>query len=362
MTISSCCICRAACVGGKVLTNGDVFHDSCHEELLRRGNATRDAIEEKKNEIAAIERYVRGLFAVLAIIADFLFGRKSGVEERKRHLLRLCDQLLHLNEILREELNSRSQKLTELYDYWPEVPPDWDDRRCDTIATSENCENCGRSESRLKPLHVHHVVPISKGGSHKPSNLIVLCEHCHSKRHSGRIFTYSGKTTNAFSKKIDAINSAIEHGALLDFRYRIQTGNKDHHIVKPTKLCRDGESICLVGFCYLSGQERTFRLYRISSIKILNKPDAPSLLDTPMGYIAKAIADKKMLHFRYQKGNGDISYRTIRPTHCAISKGVNIVAGFDHLTGETRHFAPQRMSEIEIVDAPKKCYVKSGSP
>lgn len=359
MTVSSCCICRAACVGGKVLTNGDVFHDNCYEELFRRGDAIRDAIEEIKSEIAAIEGSVRGLFAVLTIIADFLFGRKSDVEERKRHLLCLRDKLEHLNEILGEELNSRSQKLTELYDYWPEVPPDWDDRRCDAITTNENCVNCGRSESRSKPLHVHHSVPISKGGSHKPSNLIVLCERCHSKRHSGRIFTYTGKTTNAFSKKINAINSAIEHGALLDFRYRIQTGNKDHHIVKPTKLCRDGESICLFGFCYLSGQERTFRLYRISSIKML---DASSLLDTPMRYVEKAITDKKMLHFRYQKGNGDISYRTIRPTNCAISKGVNIVAGFDYLTGETRHFAPQRMSEIEIVDAPRKCYVKTGSP
>jgi 5-methylcytosine-specific restriction endonuclease McrA len=362
MTISICCICRAACVGGKVLTNGEVFHESCYEELRERGNSTRDAIEEKKDEIASIERGVRGPFAVLTMIADFLFGRKSGVEKRKRHLLCLRDELQHLNEILREELNSRLQNLTDLYDFWPEVPPDWDDRRCDAIDTGENCADCGRSESRSKPLHVHHVVPISEGGSHKPSNLIVLCERCHSRRHSGRTFTYSGKATNAFSKKINIINSAIEHGALLDFRYRIQNGNKDHHIIKPTKLCRDGETMCLVGFCYLSDQKRTFRLYRISALKMLDKPDAPFLSNTPMSYIAKAIVDKKMLYFRYQKGNGDISYRTIRPTHCAISKGVNIVAAYDYLTGETRHFAPQRMSEIEIIDAPRKCYVKTGSP
>lgn len=362
MTNSGCCICREACVGGRVLTNGDVFHDSCYENLLKVGDTTRAAIEKKKDEIAAVEKTVRSLDIVLAIIAGFLFGRKSGIEERKRHLLHLRNELQLLNSILRVEVNDRSQKLTDLYDYWPEVPPDWDDRRWDAIATGQFCADCGRSESWSKPLHVHHVVPISKGGSHKPSNLAVLCERCHSKRHSGRKFTYSEKAINAFSKKVNAINSAIEHGALLEFKYRIQTGNKDHHIVTPTRFSRDGESMCLVGYCHLSGQDRTFRLHRISDIKIINEPDAASLLDTPMSHIVKAITDKKMLHFRYRKANGDISYRTIRPTHCAISMGVNIVAGHDYLTGETRHFAPQRMSEIEIVDAPRKCYVESGSP
>jgi hypothetical protein len=74
-----------------------------------------DAIEEKKDEIVAIKRSVRGLLAVRAIIADFLFGRKSGVEARKRQLLCCCNELLNLNEILRDELNSRSQNSIENY-------------------------------------------------------------------------------------------------------------------------------------------------------------------------------------------------------------------------------------------------------
>lgn len=32
--------------------------------------------------------------------------------------------------------------------------------------------------------HIHHIVPISKGGSHALSNLILLCGECHAKQHN----------------------------------------------------------------------------------------------------------------------------------------------------------------------------------
>jgi len=42
------------------------------------------------------------------------------------------------------------------------------------------CQNCGMSGREVK-LEVHHIVPISKGGTNKLSNLTVLCPNCHSK-------------------------------------------------------------------------------------------------------------------------------------------------------------------------------------
>lgn len=63
-------------------------------------------------------------------------------------------------------------------DVWPEhMPPDWNWRRFQVLKRSSySCSQCG-SDSRL---HVHHVVPFSRGGTHHLSNLTVLCERCHS--------------------------------------------------------------------------------------------------------------------------------------------------------------------------------------
>ena len=46
------------------------------------------------------------------------------------------------------------------------------------------CEACYK-EGRLTPVeHVHHIVPLSKGGTHDEDNLMSLCKSCHSRIHS----------------------------------------------------------------------------------------------------------------------------------------------------------------------------------
>jgi len=42
------------------------------------------------------------------------------------------------------------------------------------------CAICGSK----KELEVHHIVPLSKGGTSREDNLITLCRRCHSKCHS----------------------------------------------------------------------------------------------------------------------------------------------------------------------------------
>ena len=63
-----------------------------------------------------------------------------------------------------------------------------------------SCQECGKSYSKKfkKYLHVHHVVPISKGGTNKLYNLITLCVHCHRKKHphmkkKEKIFKQNGR-------------------------------------------------------------------------------------------------------------------------------------------------------------------------
>lgn len=45
------------------------------------------------------------------------------------------------------------------------------------------CERC-LEEGRVTPMaEVHHIVPISRGGTHERSNLRSLCRSCHQKTH-----------------------------------------------------------------------------------------------------------------------------------------------------------------------------------
>lgn len=45
------------------------------------------------------------------------------------------------------------------------------------------CEMCLK-EGRLTPVEeVHHIIPVSQGGTHDRSNLMSLCQSCHTKIH-----------------------------------------------------------------------------------------------------------------------------------------------------------------------------------
>ncbi len=45
------------------------------------------------------------------------------------------------------------------------------------------CELCLK-EGRLTPVEeVHHILPVSRGGTHARSNLMSLCQSCHTKIH-----------------------------------------------------------------------------------------------------------------------------------------------------------------------------------
>jgi hypothetical protein len=68
-------------------------------------------------------------------------------------------------------------------------PADWDSRR-KAVYQRDNftCQNCGRrgGPHGNHELHAHHVVPKSKGGTHRKSNLKTLCKQCHNSIHGNR--------------------------------------------------------------------------------------------------------------------------------------------------------------------------------
>lgn len=113
-----------------------------------------------------------------------------------------------------------------------QYPSNWNEIRKGILnRDGHECTRCGTSDDQL---HVHHIEPVSEGGSHSPKNLKTLCHSCHEKVHGHRIPTKSGGSTNSSSllKKAvwmpswdvegadDEIDDEIDFEDTFDFLYR----------------------------------------------------------------------------------------------------------------------------------------------
>ncbi len=48
------------------------------------------------------------------------------------------------------------------------------------------CEMCLKEGRAVKMEHVHHIIPLSEGGTHDEGNLMSVCMSCHSRIHAER--------------------------------------------------------------------------------------------------------------------------------------------------------------------------------
>ena len=62
----------------------------------------------------------------------------------------------------------------------PKYPDNWESIR-QRILTRDGrrCQLCGSTVN----IRVHHKVPLSRGGTNADTNLITLCEDCHTQQH-----------------------------------------------------------------------------------------------------------------------------------------------------------------------------------
>ena len=62
----------------------------------------------------------------------------------------------------------------------------WKRIRDKYVSQHSFCERCFE-KGRLVPVdEVHHIKPLSEGGTHDQGNLIALCKSCHAKIHADR--------------------------------------------------------------------------------------------------------------------------------------------------------------------------------
>ncbi|MDB2275873.1 HNH endonuclease [Halorubrum ezzemoulense] len=80
-----------------------------------------------------------------------------------------------------------------------DYPSDWKKRRKAVLKRDGfQCQNCGSKEGPdgSSQLHAHHIVPKSKGGTHRQSNLTTLCEDCHNSIHGESLAPTATKDTS----------------------------------------------------------------------------------------------------------------------------------------------------------------------
>ena len=266
----SCKICKKAASDGIHLSDGGIIHESCL-------NSIRDKEEDVENEIYAQQEKLNRLrseiekreglrFKIISIFskpAVDVFDIEREVTAIEESIAQLSNNLVSLRA-----------KITPIYDYFLTYPPDWEERRSQVVERDgEQCSKCGN----WGRLHLHHIKPLSKGGSNKITNLILLCESCHSKEHGGRGF--SGEFTSsetAFSKRVANIRYAIENGKRIKFGYKkYNEKSYKQRTVKPYELInvdhqRDsGSTLCIRGYCELRKADRIFALKRMRGLKVL---------------------------------------------------------------------------------------------
>lgn len=258
---NNCIICNSRCHENNLLTNGNVYHSKCYEDLLEKEKNCNEKIRDFQNRIFLIEQNEKKLFTK---IKAYFFG----ISDLSKTKLNEKNELQQLVGNFHKELSSITVHLKSLYDYWFERPPDWEERRQQFLEHKPFCEKCFSDYYDNIILQIHHKLPISKGGSHKVDNLIVLCKNCHQSKHPYNINSISKNNVNYFKQNLKILNDAVENGRIVSFHYRKREGEKSSRDIKPQGFTLVGKTLCVCGYCYLRHDKRTFAVKRISQLKI----------------------------------------------------------------------------------------------
>lgn len=183
--------------------------------------------------------------------------------------------------------NSKNKHYDKYYDeyYNEHTYSSWEQIRNKVFEIhGHKCKICGD----INDIHVHHIIPISQGGTNVIENLIPLCKKCHESQHNFKfkdnnkhVPSNYGETT----RKENIILKAIENHCNIKIKYKASKLYKNSEItlriVKPIKIilgqCCDNKFVqqsmydknkfFLLAYCYLRNENRLFRLDRILEIK-----------------------------------------------------------------------------------------------
>jgi len=158
-------------------------------------------------------------------------------------------------------------------------PEDWNERRKKVLdRDGYKCQKCGKEDTEL---HVHHRIPISRGGNHKLSNLITLCSSCHENQHPIK----------------SHLNRAIQEKITIKMWYTNKDGFTSWRLLDPYDLIYHeyfGKEF-LVGYDHWKNEIRFFTPKRISRVSLTQGRFRP-----PINFDAKGFIDA---NFQYTDQN-----------------------------------------------------------
>ncbi len=263
-----CIICNKECDYDLMLINGSRYHHLCYDSINDKYKFDLSLYLQntfKRKQLAnELEKYKSIVNKIYRLIKN---DPKVDIQDLKIKINELDNTILILNK----NINQYKQILFEIHSFWPSYPPDWEDRKkIIQDRTNKCCEVCGIDR---RELHLHHKIPMHKGGNHTLSNLEYVCVNCHSRKHGGRTISVENNITieeefTGFYKKLELIQYAIDHKKIVRFKYRKYDGEKSVRSISPEYLKQAGKSLCVGGYCYLRNENRIFAIKRMTRLKI----------------------------------------------------------------------------------------------
>jgi len=265
-----CRFCGSKVTDGINLSDGGMIHDFCLSKHESEVSTIREELHKLKNKLYSLESELKRREGLGFKLISILKSPDIASSDIKDSILVVKNQIFSKSK----NLEPAYSRLASVYDYFLSYPPDWLERKQAVVA-----QNGGRCHSckHWNNLHLHHKTPLSRGGSNKISNLELLCEACHSKKHKGRDFTWEfGQSETAFSKRVSNLRYALEAGRRVEFLYRKPT-QKSHtkRTITPLELVNidhrsgGGKTLCILGYCELRHADRKFALKRMKAVKVL---------------------------------------------------------------------------------------------
>lgn len=258
------------------LLNGKAIHKTCMSLVKSEDIEFDERIDKLEEEIETITTKRAERARESKKIKNLFNGKlKSEISELGTKAYHLRSALKEFTDKKRDIISQRKSRLFHVYGFWPERPPDWHKRSSLILSEQECCQECGAFETEK---HVHHKIPISKGGNHTPHNLIVLCRECHESEHGGRNlskyrsdFNSKANHESAFQKRYSLLREAANDQVAVKFSYRKYSGERSIRVFYPDSFEKVGTSLCVRGYCTLREDERIFAIRRISRLKIVEE-------------------------------------------------------------------------------------------
>jgi hypothetical protein len=262
----NCLLCSQTATQGFSLANGRILHSKCFQRLTSDYSNSEHQASAARAEFARVRSELISQSGFLQKAVSFLGGGMN--REQLRVHLNVCEEKMKVAERAFSLIQAQA---TPIFDVFLDYPPDWKSRRERVWARDGSCVACGSSWN----LQVHHVTPLSRGGSNRIENLRLLCETCHKVEHGGKEFSSVHSTKPlAFAERIQVIESAISAGRDVEFLYRKPTDSAKrsrrvtpHELVEMDHKHDEGITLCLQGYCHSRKAIRVFALKRMTGIR-----------------------------------------------------------------------------------------------